>query len=400
MDKPLLQTADDGLASLKDAEDFAGGFSRRALCHVIAWALFFVLSLLGLSQAQSLGYATTSMILTVALALLAVYFLFTLVGLYLRCKGQAPADLEAIARDGGRYVKTPQGRIVEYFVWGCRQPDATVAVIIHGQAVTGKCSQLLYPEDILQRLNVKAIAPSCPGHGYTDAVPNRRLALWPKDDLEHVLKQEGVEQFIVEGWSYGTAHAMAAASYFGESKCVAMGLNCPYLCRDICREHGMKTDADMILSERATDSAAIAPVYALLGLIWPIVAKGMSMIEDTKIAVKEDPELFAAFEAEVRRGAVRGVAPHVQEMLNQETNQVWQDPRTLKTKNVAVWYAKDDTQCPPEHGKWLAELFEGKAPDGVKCNNRAAEYKWGHFSFVKKEERGNLIKALIDLMRS
>jgi len=158
----------------------------------------------------------------------------------------------------------------------------------------------------------------------------------------------------------------------------------------------------MIFTESGTDSAKVAPVYALLSLLWGVVAKGTSMIKDTKLAVKEEPEMFQAMEADIRRGAIRGVAPQVPEMLNQETNQVWQDPRSIRTKNIAIWYSKDDSQCPPEHGKWLAELFEARASTGVKCNNRAEEYQWGHFSYVKKSERENgiMTKALLELMRS
>eukprot|EP01052_Picozoa_sp_SAG31_P004454 SAG31_NODE_184_length_20985_cov_28.867567_15_plen_65_part_00 len=58
-------------------------------------------------------------------------------------------------------------------------------------------------------------------------------------------------------------------------------------------------------------------------------------------------QIFVMAEAEVHRGAVRGVAPHIGEMLTQETNQVWQEAcRTIKTKNIVVWFARDDTQCP------------------------------------------------------
>jgi len=170
------------------------------------------------------AYMITTIVLYVFLGLLGLYFLLTLVGLYLRCKGQVPVDLDAIARDGGSYVQTPQGRIVEYFVWGSQRSDATVAVLIHGQSGTGKCYKDFFcRQDVMERLNVKAIAPSLPGHGYTDAIQNRRIAMWPKDDLEPILDKEKVQQFMVQGWSYGTAHAMATASHFGGDRCVAMG---------------------------------------------------------------------------------------------------------------------------------------------------------------------------------
>ena len=30
---------------------------------------------------------------------------------------------------------------------------------------------------------------------------------------------------------------------------------------------------------------------------------------------------------------------------------------TLSGERVVVWYAADDEDCPPSHGKWLAEYF-------------------------------------------
>ena len=39
------------------------------------------------------------------------------------------------------------------------------------------------------------------------------------------------------------------------------------------------------------------------------------------------------------------------------------DPReiALSGERVVVWYAADDEDCPPSHGKWLAEHFGARA---------------------------------------
>ena len=36
------------------------------------------------------------------------------------------------------------------------------------------------------------------------------------------------------------------------------------------------------------------------------------------------------------------------------------DPREIQVPHAVVWYAKDDEDCPPSHGKWLAERLDAK----------------------------------------
>lgn len=323
---------------------------------------------------------------------MAIGFLLTVHGLFIWYKGQKPLDVEACRKDGGRLVSAADGRQVEYFAWGSTRGDATVAVLIHGQACTGKgFKDFFFPQEVMERLNIRAIAPSLPGHGYTDSIHHRRIASWPRDDLGPILQAEGVKQFMVQGWSYGTAHAMATAAYYDGDTCVALGLNCPYLPKAVCRELGLPTDADMVFTEAGADSLFIAPICSLLHLLWGQVAKATALVKDTQILNKEEPDIGRAMEVDVNRGAVRGVAGQVPEMLNQEINQVWQDPREINAACVAVWYATDDTQCPPSHGKWLAELFEARA--GVSTANRCEDSGHGHFSYVRRVYRENGIQT-------
>ena len=52
------------------------------------------------------------------------------------------------------------------------------------------------------------------------------------------------------------------------------------------------------------------------------------------------------------------------------------DPREIKgIENVVVWYAAEDQDCPPSHGKWLANHF--------RCSDREGAVRvdpGGHFS--------------------
>jgi len=104
--------------------------------------------------------------------------------------GEKPIDASDIERDGGRDVVTQDGRIIEYFVWGSEQKDATVAVICHSVFQEGKeFNQYLYPHEVIEKLNVKVIVPSLPGHGNSDVQPSRRISDWPNDDLLPIFRK-------------------------------------------------------------------------------------------------------------------------------------------------------------------------------------------------------------------
>ena len=110
-------------------------------------------------------------------------------------------------------IVKPHDRSVEYYVYGSDREDAAVLVVLHGSGTTGKYfNQHMFAEDILTRLNVKAISPSYPGHGGSDPHNYRRITDYPYTDLAPILEKERVDKFIVTGASYGTSHAMAIAT--------------------------------------------------------------------------------------------------------------------------------------------------------------------------------------------
>ena len=76
----------------------------------------------------------------------------------------------------------------------------------------------------------------------------RKVGDWPKDDLEAVLNAEKVGQFTVEGYSFGTAHAMATGCYFGPDRCLAVGLMTPYLSYELTEEMNMPDNSKMLPS--------------------------------------------------------------------------------------------------------------------------------------------------------
>ena len=374
-------------------------YTQRSLRFILTWILLITLVSTAATDHLWSRSVISSVVIGVLLRLpLALGFLLAVHGMYLRNRGLNPFDGDACRRDGGRFVSTADGRIVEYFCWGSDSKDATVTILCQGQCLTGRSfNQFLYPQAVLEKLNVKAISPSFPGHGYSDMMPYRRIAHWPADDLEPILAAENVKKCMVQGMSYGTSHAMATGAHFGPATCIAIGLNVPYLPKDVAREFEFRTYADMVLNDEWLQSPLISPIFSLLAMVWGFVTKVGNFIREGKTVVSEDPSILKALEDDIKRGAIRGVNGQVFELLNGDTNQVWQDPRLIQTKCICVWYAADDSLSPPEHGKWLADHFRQK-PGNIRCEN----ISWGHFSYGRKVDRDNgiMTKALLELLAS
>jgi hypothetical protein len=119
-----------------------------------------------------------------------------------------------IEADGGRWVQTADGRLLEYFVCGDESPLARAVLYQHGYGQTGK--QVLATARVCPtaaRLGLRVISPSQPGFGLSSPYPVggvRALSEWPRD-VGLVLEQEAVGDFFVAGDSAGGVHALAVA---------------------------------------------------------------------------------------------------------------------------------------------------------------------------------------------
>ncbi len=132
-------------------------------------------------------------------------------------------DPAQITAKGCRWVRTGDGRIVEYSVTGSTRPDARTVVAGYF-AVTREPAPWT---EAYGSLNVRMINVSLPGLGMSSLHPGRRVAEWPGTDLDPVLEAEGVADFHVYGVSYGTIHAMAVAQHYGPGRVRTMGCACP-----------------------------------------------------------------------------------------------------------------------------------------------------------------------------
>ena len=132
-------------------------------------------------------------------------------------------------------------RIIEYFVCGSERKDARILVYCHGANGTGKMFSS-FPKWVqkVKDLNVKVIAVTQPGCGYSSIHIGRHIGNWPRDDLQPVLVAEGVGgKFTVSGISLGAPHALAVAHYFGAARVSGMGLQVPFVSMPFSEDLGL-----------------------------------------------------------------------------------------------------------------------------------------------------------------
>lgn len=162
----------------------------------------------------------------------------------------------------------------------------------------------------LKALNIRGIAVSLPGWGYTTAAWPRRFVDWPRTDLEPVLAQEGVNQFMTEGTSEGTGPCIAAAHYFGPQRLTAVGLYVPWVPNPICDEYGLPHQYEETPSWLTSDwfettrfKWAAHFAYRALRAIFqytPSVVLGKMI---PKALREEFPDLPSAFARQTRRAS-------------------------------------------------------------------------------------------------
>ncbi|MEC7127409.1 MAG: hypothetical protein VXW67_01845, partial [Bacteroidota bacterium] len=128
--------------------------------------------------------------------LISIYLILSLSGFLILKKGQQSFDYQVLENDGGKYVITDDSRKVEYFVFGNTDPQSKVIICIHGSGPEA-LSEVNFNEKCCIELGLKGIAISLPGYGFSDMKPGRQVVDWPREDLEAVLKKEGVEKFMI-----------------------------------------------------------------------------------------------------------------------------------------------------------------------------------------------------------
>lgn len=280
-----------------------------------------------------------------------------------------PPDPKKILADGGKYVVSKDGkRNVEYFVAGSMSPSAIVCILVAGGGLTGRGIALLTDESA-QRRNIRIIAVSIPGCGLGTIYHGCNYSDWPSTDVLPVLEEEHVGRFVVAGSSLGTPYAMSIAHAFGPERVLALGVRVPFLPKALSDAAGVKpycgvTSDSMLHTALPCGWLAHLVMWALFH---PRLAGRLDALTHGDAYWRchsEYPgEMAIVYADKKRAGAHYG---HKAMLVNTARSTVLEwgfDPRDIRVRKKLLWYSKDDTDVPPEHGRWLGEQWTGSADE-------------------------------------
>ena len=296
-------------------------------------------------------------------------------------------DPSIIDKSGGKWIRTSSdNRIVEYSVHGnLDNPNAPILI-------TSYVAEYLLMGDRrtsqFAHGNFKVISVSIPGLGNSDFHPGHKISEWPSTDLEPILKQEKIDgPFSVWGFCLGALYAMSVAQYFGPARVASLGLRVPFLPLSLSQELGLPQGKPTLPTSKEVlqNTFPVKMCRFFMGIAISIMTSSSSLL-----CYLMKSGLFGSSFASMAR--LRLDHPKeslymqrlmenfgVEAMLHAMAKDVVLDcpdvdPRKIKLKSnrIVVWYAKDDDDTPPSHGKWLAEeCFPS-------CKIRAMETGYGH----------------------
>eukprot|EP01084_Bolivina_argentea_P081641 147817_1 len=289
-------------------------------------------------------------------------------GIYLKHTPPPKINPKDIPTNNGRkYIITSDKHIVEYYVYGSSNPNAKVILEIAGGASVAK----FFPDypglnDLYKKLNIKAIAITLPGWGYSSLNPARKYVNYPKTDIQPILSAENVTgKFAVYGISLGAPHAMSIAYYYGSDRVPIIGVRVPFLDMKISKEYKLPK------GQPSFPTAAVCgkgvwyswAIHLLMYILTKMLSSKwcIKLFMPNKL-VKEYPVVTDATLNNLQEHSVVYGYHGIMQCMAYDTICEWGfDVRDIDVKKWIIWYAKDDDDCPPSHGKWLAEYFADKA---------------------------------------
>ena len=209
---------------------------------------------------------------------------------------------------------------------------------------------------------------------------------------------------MVEGTSYGSPHAMAIASHFGD-RVSAMHLVVPYINYELREELGnmnLQSGDEIFTCDSKTWPRSMfncSPcTFCCCSCMMQCIAccPGCFADKGTKQLQEHVPGAVEAVNADIRRSWIQGVYGLIHNSFVDVISKNWGfDVRKIPTKKVIVSYAIDDKNSPTEQGKWLAEeLFVGK--DGMaQCKVNVGE-GFQHSSHSVRLFNGEFVRELYE----
>jgi pimeloyl-ACP methyl ester carboxylesterase len=207
------------------------------------------------------------------------------------------------------------------------------------------------------RLGIRLIAPDRPGYGYSDYVPGRRLADWPRDVLE-IAGALGIQRFGVFGVSGGGPHAAVCAHQLGErllGAAIVCGIGPTLRHED---SEGMMPVNRFLTRLARRSQLFVWPMFALMGLamrhfgeaLFGRMARGLPE-PDRRVLAR--PEVFEMFVDEQRR------APRTAAQAAAQDFALFTRPWGFRLEDIAypvhVFFGELDVNVPAAHGRMQAD---------------------------------------------
>ncbi len=114
-----------------------------------------------------------------------------------------------------KFVETKKGRI--YYFLDAREPARPTVVFLHGLSANHTTWAAAFEK--FRELKLNCLAPDLRGHGLSDKTKKRPLYRLPvfADDIDAILKKEGLENVILVGYSFGGYIALQYALSHSQS---------------------------------------------------------------------------------------------------------------------------------------------------------------------------------------
>eukprot|EP00534_Pseudo-nitzschia_fraudulenta_P011178 CAMPEP_0201211050 /NCGR_PEP_ID=MMETSP0851-20130426/181522_1 /ASSEMBLY_ACC=CAM_ASM_000631 /TAXON_ID=183588 /ORGANISM="Pseudo-nitzschia fraudulenta, Strain WWA7" /LENGTH=233 /DNA_ID=CAMNT_0047499933 /DNA_START=174 /DNA_END=878 /DNA_ORIENTATION=+ len=167
-------------------------------------------------------------------------------------------------------------------------------------------------------------------------------------------------------------------------RCLGLGLRVPYLGSESCQTLGLPNHFDVgytsVSANNSVLGTAIARAFTILaskpgdvfetpGLLFKVFVDCLNpgaLNTIARLAQTDHPKLMECCKIEIERSVVHSVQGILYNYATDTLiDQGFEITDTRPDLPVVVWYAEDDEDCPPSHGKWIATgKKDGDTNDG------------------------------------
>lgn len=320
------------------------------------------------------------------------------------CCGGAPPDIDVrkITALGGKYAQADDGRIIEYYTYGSEDSDAQTLLQINGSCGSARLfSRMTGMVKVMKDLKIRGISISLPGHGFSSNHPSRQIGNWPREDVRPVFEKEQIHStFMVEGMSFGSSHAMAVMHEFPD-RVTRAHLLVPYLPVELRRQEGWKLygQDDSFRCQYPWVSSCwprACCLFCCCSMCFDFCGAANMAVSDVKKHDKDVGYTLSTIQAEdIRHAHAASIHGFIYNALVPMTSMNWgfspKDTDVSKMR-VLVSYGQEDKQSPPEHGKFLGEMYMQKA---AKCVVNISN--GGHGAHHIPFGRGELLRLMLSV---